>query len=301
MSRGTILIVSLAVALPSLARAQSGDESVATSSVPEDATTQTEAASSPAAPADAPAEASTSLGLAVDLGVSSVYVFRGYNMFQTKSQWDQHPFLAPGLTYTPPAVKGLSIGYWGAYQFAGGNVKQAMDSGLGAENDLIVNHSRSLVGDLAGGLGFIAYIYPLADKKVAGTSVPVYLEPAVFASLPTVVDLGLRVSYYHGLQKAISAYRYVYVNPTLGKTRALTDTVSLALSGSLGYKLFIDHSTPTAKFNTLDALMSAALPIVVAGPFYVKPSVSWAWTNFPDRSTSDEMVIFGGVNLGANL
>jgi len=51
----------------------------------------------------------------------------------------------------------------------------------------------------------------------------------------------------------------------------------------------------------LDALVSTALLITVAGPFYVKPSVSWAWTNFPDRSTSDEMVVFGGINLGVNL
>ena len=179
----------------------------------------------------------------------------------------------------------------------GPGTQQIEDSCVPKEASLTCGEGTVVRDGVCVSLATVPVLLPFA----AGTSVPVYLEPAIFASLPTLVDLGLRVSYYHGLQKAVSAYRYVYINPTLGKTLALTDTVSLALSGSLGYKFFTDRSTPTAKFNTLDALVSTALLITVAGPFYVKPSVSWAWTNFPDRSTSDEMVVFGGVNLGVNL
>jgi hypothetical protein len=257
---------------------------------------ETASQSAPAAPAE-----TAKLGLAVDLGLSSVYVFRGYNMFQTKSQWNQHPFAAPSITYSIPATNGLAVGYWGAYQFAGPNIVQAMQAGLGAENDLFVTYSQPVVGPLTAGLGFTAYIYPLATEEAAGTLIPVYLEPAVFVSLTAFLDVGLKLAYYHGVQEAIGAYRYVYANPTAGKTFVFNDRASLALAASCGLKLFIDTTTPVSHFNNLDILLSAAVPITLIGPLYVKPSVSWAWTNFPDRSATEQMVVFGNVNLGANL
>lgn len=243
----------------------------------------------------------SSWGLAADVGVASAYVFRGYNMFQATSQWDAHAFVAPSVSYAFPQVKGLTVGYWGAYQVVGPNLGSVVAAGLGAENDLTLTYTRPLVGKLTGGLGFTAYVYPAADREIAGTAVPLYLEPAALVSLPTFVELGLKVSYFHGVQDAVSALRYAYLNPTASKTFELSERVSLLLSGSLGYKWFVDGTTATAKFNTLDVLVSAAAPITLKGSLYVKPSVSWAWTNLPGRSIPEKMVVFGGVNLGLTL
>jgi hypothetical protein len=237
----------------------------------------------------------------LDLGLSTAYLFRGYNIFQRSSQWDQHPFAAPSVSYTIPGVDGLAIGYWGAYQLVGPNVQAALDAGLGAENDLWVSYSHTLFGPLSGGLGFTAYVFPVATQEAAGTQVPAYLEPAIFASVASVLDAGIKVAYFHALQDAIGAYRYLYLNPTLGKTLTFNDWVALALSASGGYKLFIDGSSDVAQANTLDLLLSAALPVALAGPVYVRPSLSWAWTNLPDRSLTEGMTVFAGLNLGASL
>jgi hypothetical protein len=75
----------------------------------------------------------------------------------------------------------------------------------------------------------------------------------------------------------------------------------LAATASFGLKLFTDRTTSISKFNTVDLLIGVGVPVTIAGPFYVKPSVSWAWTNFPDRSMNEEMVVFGGANLGVSL
>jgi hypothetical protein len=256
------------------------------------------AAPEPAKPAAAPAPPPT---VNLDLGMSSVYVFRGLNMFQKSSQWDQHAFAAPAITLNVPGVEGLSIGYWGAYQWAGSNMKDKLKAGTGGENDLTLTYARPIVGKLTAGPGLTAYIYPFADNGVAGTRVPLYLEPFVVAALPTAIDLAAKVTYMHGVQEAVSAYRYVYFNPSVGKTIALSDQVSIAGLASFGYKLFIDRSTAVSEANTVDLLASVALPITLSPTYYIKPAVSWAWTNLPGISTKNEMVAFGGVNIGANL
>ncbi|MGC4119632.1 MAG: hypothetical protein QM765_34675 [Myxococcales bacterium] len=265
----------------------------------------TPAAAPVAAPAETPeaqsaADESSSIGLSLDLGASTAYVFRGWNMFQKDSQWNPHAFLAPSITWTVGKT-GLSLGYWGAYQFLGDNLGSVIDSGIGCESDLIVNYSHTLAGNLSGGVGFTAYLYPFAKKATAGTDVPTYLEPAIFLTFPTVVDLGLRVSYYHGVQDAVAAYRYVYINPTVGKTLTFNDRVALALAATLGYKQFIDTTTPTSKFNRFDVQVSAAVPITIAGGFYVKPGVSWAWTDIRGKPYSETMLVLGSLNLGINL
>ncbi|HEY3451265.1 MAG TPA: hypothetical protein VGK67_33210 [Myxococcales bacterium] len=299
MQRSSALSASVlaALALSSVpARAQQESES--------SAATSPAAAEGAAPPSTAAATAgepkAEPLGLALDLGASSAYVLRGYNMFQKSSQWDPHAFLAPSITWTAGKT-GLSIGYWGAYQFLGDNIGPVIDAGMGAENDLILSFSREMAPGVVAGAAFTAYLYPAAKKAVAGTDFPVYLEPALFVNLSTVVDVGLRVTYYHGVQDAIAPYRYVYLNPTVGKTLVLSERISLALSGSVGLKLFPDPSTPVSQMNRYDVLVGAALPIAVVGPLYLKPSISWAWTDLPTAPFKDEMVVFGGVNVGATL
>lgn len=270
------------------------------------------AAGSPAmAPAAAqatpgPAQAETmqaapAPALNIDLGLSSVYVFRGINMFQKSSQWDQLAFAAPSITFNVPGTNGLTIGYWGAYQLLGSNIGDKVDAGTGAENDLTVSYGRELAAKLTGGAGITGYTYPLANKDAAGTRVPLYLEPFVFATYGTFVDAGAKITYMHGVQEAVSAYRYVYLNPSVSKTVTLSSAVSLVGTASFGYKLFTDRSTAVSDANTVDLLASIALPVTLSPRLYVKPSASWAWTNLPGISTQKEMVAFGSVNIGANL
>ncbi len=239
--------------------------------------------------------------LNLDLGLSSVYVFRGINMFQKSSQWDQHAFAAPSVTFNVPGTNGLTIGYWGAYQLLGSNIGDKVDAGTGAENDLTVSYVRELAAKLTGGAGVTGYTYPLANKDAAGTRVPVYLEPFVVAAFASFVDVGAKISYMHGVQQAVSAYRYVYLNPSVSKTVTLSTAVSLVGSASFGYKLFTDRSTAVSDANTVDLLASIALPVTLSPKLYVKPSASWAWTDLPGISTQKEMVAFGGVNVGANF
>lgn len=238
--------------------------------------------------------------LNVDVALSSVYVFRGLNMFQKSSQWDQNAFVAPSLTWNVPGTGGLTLNYWGAYQIVGSNIKDKLDAGTGAENDLTASWGHKLSDKLTAGPGLTAYVYPAASKDVAGTSVPLYLEPFVFASFATAADLGLKVTYMHGVQEAVSAYRYVYFNPTVGKTVQLSKRLSLNPTASFGYKLFTDRSTVVSEANTIDVLLGVALPVALTDAVYVKPNAGWAWTNLPGVSTGKEMVAFGGVSFGAN-
>lgn len=293
------LAVALAVWAPGVAQAQGASAPATSSASGPSAPTATEPPTLPKPPA-APAEQPPPT-LNLDLGLSSVYVFRGLNMFQKSSQSDQHAFLAPSLTVNVPGTNGLTLNYWGAYQIAGSNIKEKLDGGTGAENDLTVSYARKMGDKLTGGAGLTSYIYPAAKKDVAGTRVPLYLEPFVFAALAAALDVGVKVTYMHGVQEAVSAYRYVYFNPTLAKTFELSKRVSLTPSASFGYKLFTDRSTPVSDANTVDVLVGLALPVTLTDALYVKPSACWAWTNLPGLTAGKEMVAFGGVNVGANF
>lgn len=231
----------------------------------------------------------------------SAYLFRGLNVFQSSSQLDQHPYFAPSLTLTVPVWGDLSLGYWGAYQLTGPNVQEAIEAGLGAESDLWASYSHSIIGPLSAGVSFTVYVYPAANAEVAGTSVPVYLEPTIFASVVWLFDAGLKIAYLHGVQEALQDDRYIYINPSVGKTLEYSGRVALQLAASAGLKVFTDLDSPAAQANTVDVLVSAAIPIVVSGPLYIKPLLAWTWTNLADVGFLQGMAIAGGVNIGAEI
>lgn len=234
------------------------------------------------------------LGLSLDLGVISTYVFRGLNVFADDSMMDQKAFLAPGVTYS--MLDGaLQIGYWGAYQITGDNIGGKIDGAAGAENDLLITYNHELVENLSLSAGAIIYLYPLADSKVAGTDLPTVLEPIVGLSFSSVVDLSLNISYFFAVQKAIESWRYLYINPTVGKAFELSDQWALEASAGFGYKAAADFDS-----NVLDALVSVALPINLSF-MVVKPSVSAAWTNIEGLDIGDELAVFGGVNVSTEL
>lgn len=260
------------------------------------------------------------IGLNLDLGFATAYVFRGYNVFQEDSQLDQNMLLAPGITWSVFDT-GLWIGYWGAFQISGDNIRSNIDGGVGAEQDLLVGYDLGLGEAFTLSFGLAYYFYPFADEAAAGCKVPSYLEPSAGISIATVIDIGLNFTYFAGLQDAVSDYRYLYLNPTLGKSFELHEMVGLDLGVGYGYKFYHPDSSVNENFH--DFLFTLGLPIYLPRGFYVTPSFGMAWTDIRDsssrtgtssyiptggaegatttRSAADEFVFWGGLNVGVDL
>lgn len=266
-----------------------------------------EPTAAPEAAAAPEAEPEKSVALDVDIGFASAYVWRGYNVFQDSKQMDQNTMLAPSFTLAFPKT-GLSVGYWGAFQLNGDRKSELVDAGIGAEQDLILGYELALSEQLTGALGLTYYFYPLADKTVAGTSVPSYLEPNASVTYSTVADLGLLVAYFHGVQEEVKLTRHVYINPSVSKSFQLSESVGLEPKLGFGYKLFNDSAI---KDNVYDVLLSVGVPIAATGSITATPSVNAAWTNLSDtisstgapekRGFGEEYVVWGGLNLGFSV
>jgi hypothetical protein len=240
------------------------------------------------------------IGLNLDLGYASAYVFRGYNVFQEDSQLDQHMLLAPGITWTVFDT-GLSIGYWGAYQISGGDIGDRIDAALGAEQDVILGYVLGLPHDLSLSVGLVGYLYPFADKGVVGATCPVFLEPGAGLAWAGPVDLSLRVSYFLGLQDepAIRGISYLYVNPRIGRTFGLGQGVKLSAGLGYGFKLWQEGNDGMS--NIHDVALDISVPIDIVGGLYVTPSVHTGWTNLIDKEFADELFVYGAINVGVNL
>jgi uncharacterized protein (TIGR02001 family) len=260
-----------------------------------------QAAAAEPVPASEP-EPEKSVALDVGVGISSAYVWRGYNLFQDTKQMDQNAMVSPSLTLSFPAT-GLSIGYWGAYQLNGENKSMLVDAGVGAEQDLILGYELSISDQLTAAFGLTYYFYPMADENVAGTSMPSYIEPAAGLTYSTVADLGLAVAYFHGLQEETKGTRHVYISPSVAKSFEVGTSVAVEPSLSFGYKIFNESAIED---NVYDVLLSVGVPIAAADSLAVTPSVNAAWTNLTDvpglngeekRGFGDEYVVWGGLNL----
>jgi hypothetical protein len=244
----------------------------------------------------APSEAPSSI-INLDVEGASAYVWRGMNLFG-ESQDTQNFSVFPSLTATFGA---LSIGYWGAFQVTGDNKSELVNSGVGAEQDFILKY----VDSIAEGVGYTAmltyWIYPLADADDAGTDAPMFLEPLLGVTYASAVDLGLNASYYVGLQDATSPYSFFYINPSIGKTLALSGDISLALGLSGGYKIFTDDGTddPDKAFDlTLNA--GVTLPF---SDMYITPQVHAAFVSRADNPTTgdEQFIAWAGVHVGYNI
>ncbi|MDD5306000.1 MAG: hypothetical protein PHU25_01640 [Deltaproteobacteria bacterium] len=257
------------------------------------------ARSSPAAAGTEPEE-DDAIGLNLDLGFASAYVFRGYNVFQEDSQLDQHMLIAPGITWTIFDT-GLSIGYWGAYQISGEDIGGHIHGALGAEQDIILGYTLTLPHDLSLSFGLVGYLYPWADKSDVGAKCPVFLEPGAGLAWAGPVDLSLKVSYFLGLQDepAIRGLSYLYVNPRVGKTFAFGERVKLSVGVGYGFKLWQEGNDGAS--NIHDVALDVSLPIDIAFGLYVTPSVHTGWTNLVEKGLADELFVYGGLNVGVNL
>lgn len=238
-------------------------------------------------------EERTPLGLTIDLGVGSAYGYRGLNLCADSSQHDQRLVLQPSLAY---AVRdtGLTLTYFSSYQLTG--ERQAkVDAGTSDEQDLILTFEREVAEGASIGAMFGAFVYPMARKEVAGAPVPVYLEPGISTAWSTVVDLSLTASFLVGAQDALRSSRYVYVNPKVEKSIALSSILSL--SGALGYGV----KAKAEADNMHDVLVDVGVTVSPSQLLYLTPAVHWAWTNVEQADFVDEQFAWVGTNVGSSF
>jgi len=257
-----------------------------------------------AAPAGAREEATEEdgggLGLTVELGLHSAYVFRGLNLFRDSAQLDPNLLLAPGVSWSIFDT-GLTLGWWGAFQLTGDDIDGNVDAGVGMEQDLYLLYELGLPYDLTLNAGVFAYLYPAADEKVAGATFPAYLEPQAGLTWSSVVDLSLTVTYLVGVQEvaAIRDCSYLYVSPKVAKSFELLPWVGLEAALSYGFKLF--RVGNDGQDNVHDLTLTVAAPIAPWGPLTVTPTLGAAWTNLVAADLADEIVVWGGVTVAASF
>jgi len=270
----TLTVFALVAAAP--AYAQDAAPAEAAAAPAEAAAAPAEAAAeAAAAPAEAAAEG---LGLTLTAGVSSIYNWRGKNLFAEEKLNDQNAMFSIGASY---AIGDFSISYWGGYQILGDNIGDVIDVGLGAEQDLLFGWETELAENLTLGTTLALYFYPLAKEEVAGTAFPFYLEPSAVVTYSTGVDLKLGLIYYYGVQSALEGDRYLYVNPGIAKSIELGETLGLDLAGAFGLKVPTGDAAKELydTTNTQDVVVSAALPWSFGEGMSLAPKFSFAWTN----------------------
>lgn len=241
----------------------------------------------------------------LDVEGASAYVWRGMNLFG-ENQDTQAFSVFPSLTAT---FGGLSLGYWGAFQLSGDNKSDKVDSGYGAETDLIAKYSATLAENLTA-YGMLTYwIYLAADDKSptapAPEATPMFLEPGVGLTYSTAADLGLYLGYYRGLQDGTKPSSFVYINPSVGKTLPISGDIALALSLSGGYKVYTNVAEGGPKDYALDltANVGATIPF---SDMYITPGIHAAFVTrddkvVPDAAFGDEFIAWAGVHVGYNL
>ncbi|MCP4601412.1 MAG: hypothetical protein GY847_12955 [Proteobacteria bacterium] len=232
------------------------------------------------------AEEDTSIGLDIEFGLASAYVFRGLNVFQSSSQQDQHFMFAPGLSWAV-GDSGVSLGYWAAYQINGGNEEDIVAGALGHEQDLIVGWGADLTDRTSVALGLVYYFYPFADADDAGCKNPSFLEPAAGIALSGWADWGLDLAYFAGLQEAVQDFSYFYINPSVSKGVELSSALETSIGLGFGYKIFKSGADEMAS-NMFDLSLDWDLSIQVTDIFSLSPGVHLAWTNLEDEMLEPE-------------
>ncbi len=288
------------------------EASVAVTATPAETGASDDSAAEPAEEAKKP------VGISVDVGISSIYNFRGLNVFMEKTMQDQNAFFAPSLTWSIFDT-GLSLGYWGAYQLTGDNKTYMVDYGLGHEQDLILGYSKGFADDSVSlNAAFTYYFYPFADEDVAGCKNPSIIEPTLGIGIATVLDIGFSVSYFHAIQKEIALLRHAYFNFSLGKGFTFNDTFGMDLGMGFGIKAWLKSDGVKNDYNRFDLHFDWGIPINLTDKLYIKPAVRLAWTDLktvavdddPDTAevetsrtakAGDEYMVYASINFGANF
>jgi hypothetical protein len=237
--------------------------------------------------------------LNIDVEGASAYVWRGVNVFG-ENQNTQVFSVLPSVTATFGAV---SLGYWGAFQLSGDNKSALVDSGVGAQNNLVLKYSGWLDEDLAYSAALTYWIYPFADEEVAGTATPMYIEPGAGISYMIGADLGLYVGYYRGLQDVTEPASFLYINPSIGKSFPLSPDLGLALGLSAGYKAFTND--PPTKDRAFDLGLNVSLAVAL-DDVYITPQLHAAYVTrddeaVPDADFGDSFIAWAGVHVGYDV
>ncbi|MBN2341008.1 MAG: hypothetical protein JXX29_06045 [Deltaproteobacteria bacterium] len=275
----------------------------------------TEAPAAEAAPAEE-AEEESSAGVAIDFGLATAYNFRGLNVFMENGQQDRRPAFFPSISKSFGDT-GLYLGYWGAFQINGQNRGDVVAGALGHEQDVFLGWDKSFGPDdmMTFSAAFTYFFYPFAEND--DVKLPGYIEPLLGFSLSTVVDLGLSVSYFIGLDDLTEPYTHLYIKPTIGKSFSFGETYGLDIGFGAGFKVWKDDETDEGG-NTVDLSFNVAVPVALEGPFYVSPSISMVWTNLEgevdtgevdaagdpitrDMNAGDQGFIVGAINFGAEF
>jgi hypothetical protein len=254
-----------------------------------------------AAPADtgaadaAPASAAAPSKLInIDVEAASAYVWRGLNLYGEETS-TQNFSLFPSATAT---FGGFSVGYFGGFQLTGDNKSALVDSGTGAEQDLILKFAGAFNPKLTYSAGLVTWFYPFVDPDVAPVDLPIFMEPGISLGFATAVDLNLYVGYYFGLQSETDAGNFVYISPSVGKSLELSPDIDLALGLSAGYKIYPnlpDGQDPDKAFD-LTLNVGTTLPF---SDMYITPQVHAAMVT---RANDDaEFVAWAGVHVGYNI
>lgn len=250
--------------------------------------------------------------LDIGLEFSTSYNFRGLNVFARETQRDANMLLAPSVDWEIFDT-GLSIGYWGGFQISGDNISDNVDSGIGAEQDILLGYGYDFKGraeGLSASAGLAYYFYPAADEDIAGTSVPSYLEPSLGVSFSSILDIGISVSYFLGLQDAVRDFSNLYISPFIAKSFTIHRQVGLDLAFSYGAKIWKDSDLVD---NTHDINIGIALPLKIAPYIFLTPNINLAWTNLeaeefvPNQTTmglpqtytieKEQAFVYGGVKV----
>jgi len=238
----------------------------------------------------------------VELGFKSAYMFRGSNLFSLDEVGAQRPVVNPLVSWAIGDT-GLSLTYLGAFQLSDEGRGANRDGALDLEQDLILGYSLALPAGFSFQAAFTWLVWPFADQEVMGTGMPSVIEPLVGITWSGPLDVGLRVSYFHGVPDSLDFLRYAYVNPWLAKRLQLSPDVALLAGLGFGIKAWVNGDTN----NMCDVQVSLEVPINLPHGFYLRPGVYFSWTNLDDPedgpafSFRDEVSAWGGLALGVVL
>jgi hypothetical protein len=239
------------------------------------------------------------IGLSIEMELESIYYNRGLNSFQANALDDQHAVFCPVLTYQI-ASTGFWLNYTGHYQLNGPNVGEMVASGTGHEQNFVLGYDGEFLdGALALSAYFNFIFYPFASEDVAGTKVPIVLEPGFALAYNGPISVGVEFIWSYGVQEAIEDGRYLYINPSLGKEIQLLDRLSLSMAFALGIKVFHDFDANTE--NMWDLLFDVEFPVAVRDNFSVTPGVHVGWTDLESVRVGQEYVFWFSLKMGISL
>jgi hypothetical protein len=240
-----------------------------------------------------------SVTFAADLEVSTAYVFRGLNVFGDR-QGDANGLVAPSFALGFPGPD-LTVGFWTGWQWSGNNSTDKLHAGAGGEVDLWLSWDTAFIDDtLALAATLLWYFYPAATEEEADTVLPSYVEPTVQLRWSGVVDVSLKVLYSAGVQDALAYYRYLYFRPSVSRAVDIGSAGSMSFELGLGYKLYHGHPAVDGN-NVWDLLFDWRWAIPVTDAVYFQPAFHIAWTNLDGIAVADELVYWGGFNLGFGI